>query len=461
MSKRITSPDDAQKAFAHVTRPVKTPTEDVSEYARHRRDRARQDAGITIAKAEGEQRILTPTEEQAVEAKLTEAEKWAFRLEQTKRDERASGQRASVRREPLVYEAGAPVSYFRDLLAGEDDPDAVQRLARHAKQMKYETARYNERAKQAEQQSDGYEFRDQPSFAGQGTLAPPLYLVEDVALPPRAGRVFARNVTTLPLPDGVSSVRIPQIAASTGAVGPQAEGSAVAASEIADTETIAGVITVSGMVDISMQLLEQSKPGAAGIDRIIYRTLLNAYDEALEQQVIAGAGATTNGRQIEFTGVLNTSGITEVTATGTTAPATYEALGKAFGTLSKRRKLVPTGWYLNGDRWAWYGVSRDISGRPLTPPIDLTPPPAGQPVGGILGVPARVSEPVGDAYVIAARAEDSYLFEGQPRLATFTESLAGGLLARMRLHAYAAFSVRQPTSVAVVKGLPPVEWSES
>jgi hypothetical protein len=146
---------------------------------------------------------------------------------------------------------------------------------------------------------------------------------------------------------------------------------------------------------------------------------------------------------------------------GATSPETYESLGKAFGTVSKTRRVVPTGWYLTGNRWAWYGVSRDESGRPLTPPIDMQTPRVVQPIGGILGAPASVSEPVGDERVIVARAEDSYLFEGTPRLATFTEALSGNLAARIRLHSYCAFIVRQPSGIGVVSGLPAVEWSEA
>jgi hypothetical protein len=39
--------------------------------------------------------------------------------------------------------------------------------------------------------------------------------------------------------------------------------------------------------------------------------------------------------------------------------------------------------------------------------------------------------------------------------------LSGNLMARIRLHSYAAFVVRQPTGIGVVSGLPPVEWSEA
>jgi hypothetical protein len=212
--------------------------------------------------------------------------------------------------------------------------------------------------------------------------------------------------------------------------------------------------TIAGQVDISMQLLEQSRPGVSGADFLIYKLLTEAYDAQVENVILNGEGRMVNGRAIEPVGFLHVPGHAEITATGSTALATYKAFGEGFAKVSKARKLHPTDYVLTGSRWAWLTTSEDISGRPLSPPIGLERPEVLNPVGNLLGIRASLSEPVGDNNVIVARPSDQLLFETQPKLATHTEVLSEGLEARLQLLGFMAFVPRRPESIAVIKGLP-------
>ncbi len=461
MSKTIRTLDDARRAVEHTQRPIKAPVEATGEYARQRRDAARDSAARVLERAEREQRQPTVSERRTIDSEMASADLWGKRFRSARRDQRLSAERAFVTREPLTYARGGDHSFFRDLLASKDDPDASQRLERNARQMRFAYAQRSAEAHKAEQRGDAYEFRVTPTVATAGTLAPPLYLIEDAALVPRAARVFSRYTTNLPLGDGVQSIRVPSIASLTGAVSPQVEGTPVTSSGIADAEQRSDVITIAGQTDVALALSDLSRPGAGSIDAVIYRSLLDAYDESIEQQCVAGGGLVANGRQMEFTGVTKLAGVTEVSVAGTTGAEVFVGMGRAFGAVAAARRQVPTNWFVTGNRWAAFNVERDESGRNLNPPVDSNSQRTVEPIGNIIGAPCSISQAVTDSLAIIAKPSDAFLWESAPRLRVMTDTLAGDLTARIQLWAYAAFVPRQVTSIGIVKNLPTITWSEA
>jgi hypothetical protein len=222
-----------------LKQPIKPLTDWVIEYARTKRDGERDRAGRLIRSAEKEERALTATEQQQVDRAIEGSERWSARYDATKRDAQAAAERPWFVREPMIYERASPYSFFADLLSAKDDPEAKQRLDHHARQMRFHVNAINRAQKKDAQAPDGTEYREVPTVADDGSLTPPAYLVEQLALVPRPVRVLADRVTNLRLAAGVSAIRVPRVATSTANTGVQVEGATVTSSGIEDEEITA------------------------------------------------------------------------------------------------------------------------------------------------------------------------------------------------------------------------------
>lgn len=363
----------------------------------------------------------------------------------------------------LVYAPTGPVSYFRDLLAVNgkvSSPGAEGRISRHGEQMANIMAERQKRAVQR-LRAGGFEFRVEPGLTdgAGGYFSPPAWLNQLFATANRPRRVLADLMSTFPLPAGVSQINLPII--GTGSiVQPTSSAVGVPDQDITDSAGTSTVAPFAGMVDVALQLLEMSPPGAH-VDFAIFSDLSEAYDADLEAQLISGTGTGS-----QLLGVTNVVGVNTVTFTNAspTGSLLYPFLGQAFAQVSDNRFAAPQCWLMRGARWAWIKTSEDSA----TLPFDISSPTylgstddTPDPIGGIVGLPVFLEEQISNTQgagqnqdqIIALRPTDLILLEGEPQTMVAREPLSGSLGARIEMHGYAAaLTDRRPAGVSVVSG---------
>jgi HK97 family phage major capsid protein len=379
---------------------------------------------------------------------------------------------------PPVYHARGAHSYFLDRIQAErGDNEARARLERHEREIDHELERRDqaaERELRAAQEPggplEGVEFRANPDrTAGQGGyFSPPLWLIDRFASQPRAKRVLAALTPNLPLPKGVQSVNVPRM--TTGAVaGVTGDLEPVPGSSgITDTAVTSAVAPIAGQIDPSMQQLEQS-PGGAHLDFVLFQDLRDAYDAALERQLVNGSGAN-----YQLLGLLNvtsgTNGANAVTYTDAspTGPEQFPFVGQMAAKIGDNRNAPPEAWLMRTARWAWLATAEDTATQPIVPPgyfpVSTAPPstPADKPnaVAPLLGwpifpddaIPATLGAAGNQDAILLCRPSDNVLLESDLRTTVNVEPLSGTLQARVQLRGYAAHLIRQPTGIATLTG---------
>lgn len=366
-----------------------------------------------------------------------------------------------VKSEPLTYHRYRPDrSYFRDLVLVDRDPQAQLRLEAHAREMAVEIPAREARAWRRAADS-GMEFRVNPNrIQGQGGyFAPPLWIIDQFATAPRAPRVLAGLVPTFPLPAGVQSINLPRL--TTGnAEAAEADLDAVDGQDAADSQVQSPVMTINGQADVALQLLEQS-PQGAHLDWAMGKDLSEAYDAALEAQMVVGVSTAET-----YAGVFNqcpSGNIITYTDASPTLAEMYPFIGQASAAVGKARKMPVQVWLMTTARWSWIATSEDQQLRPIVPP-DLSPPQRSidgylEPVSSMYGWPVFPDDAIpitlnsNQDTIIACRPSDLMLFEGDPRIMVGLEVLSGVLMARIQYRRYsAALTGRYPSGIAVVTG---------
>lgn len=423
----------------------------------------------------------------------------------------------SVTSEPLTYakDNADKTSYFRDLAARyhnsfasqyEDTSGAMERLERHSKEMSVEMPkREAARERRAQEQVDRAEIETRGSIIGMtqrgldgspferrtnpnrtdgqgGYFVPPIWLIDEYAPYLRAGRVAADRCRSLELPPGTDSINIPKLSTSTLTGVQTADAAAVTSQDFADTSVSAGVKTIAGQEDVSIQLLEQS-PGQI-IDRVVMEDLLADYNKQLDIQVLQGTGAS--GQVTGLLPVANWSGANTVTWT-TTTPAGFafnQTVGAAVSKIAYNRyNLENVAAMLHPRRWFWFATASDAVGgasptnqRPLVNADGFGPfnvaalendPAPYQGLAGRFpfGVPVYIDGNVpavattggavsgGTADIgLVGKWDDFWLFEGALRTRVLPEILSGTLQIRFQVFNYFAFLVRYGQSIAVIQG---------
>lgn len=353
-------------------------------------------------------------------------------------------------REPLTYRPDVARSYFQDIVAAHTgDEGAKERLAQHTKEMRVELPK-REAAREMRSAAAGAEFRTNPNRVDGtgGNFSPPLWLIDHFAEAPRTERTLSALIPNLPLPRGVSEVKLPGLTTGTHA-SPTADGAAVPSRDIVDAAASQPVTTITGMADVALQLLEQS-PGGAHLDWALFKDLTASYDGQLEFALINGAGDAT-----AFAGILKlptgAGGVNAITFTNASPTLTLlmPPLGQAAAQVGDTRYMPPETWLMRTARWAWI-ASADVNmlngpARLLSFPVtmdDVIPPT----LGG-----AGPTNGTQDA-IIALRPSDSILLESAQHTEVLLEPLSGVMMARLRLHGYASAIHRQPTGIATITG---------
>ncbi len=382
--------------------------------------------------------------------------------------------------EPATYrpnqvdEHGRGYSYFHDLANRRTDADAMNRLARHSREISDWAKTREQRAWRAaealrERTRGAAEFRVNPNITpgSGGYFTPPAWLIEDAATFTRPRRVLSNLVNQFELPSGVASVHIPVMTAGNTAQ-TQTPDDAAPSSDVTDSQAQSQVVTIAGIGDVAQQLLDMS-PATAGTDHAWFKDLTEAYDYNLEQQLIYGVGGS--GAAAQLPGIINVSGIGQVTYTS--ASPTGAGLFPYFGQLAARvgnnRGLPPSAFLMRTARWGWLTTSEDTADRPLEFP-ELNG--ADNPLcpGAISGWPVWVDDSipqtltfassqftvgssVNEDTIIACIPQDLYLFEGIPVTTVNDEPLSGTLQVRFVLRNYAAaVTGRYPSGIATLGG---------
>lgn len=355
-----------------------------------------------------------------------------------------------VTHESRTYEKGNNRSYLMDLGRAKvlGDTDALNRLERHAMEVASEP-----------------EYRDLNRTDGNGGyFVPPLWLMQDYEALARAGRPTANLVTNLALPPGTDSINVPKVATGVSTAIQTADNQSVSETDLTDTAVSAGVKTIAGQQDISIQALEQSP---ANFDQIIFGDLIADYATKLDVQVLNGANSAG-----EVKGILGATGINTVSYTDTTPTVAelYPKLADAINKVHTNRYAPPTVIVMHPTRWAWFLAALDSSNRPLVVPNGQGPTNAigtfggvvsEQVVGSIMGLPV-VTDPsipttlgagTNEDRILVMRASDLYLWESSVRTRVLPEVGSGTLTVRLQVYGYLAFTAeRQPKSVSLISG---------
>ena len=344
-------------------------------------------------------------------------------------------------------------SFFRDLAMGQvfRDPSADARLARHAH----------------ENEVDGLGGPQQRAI-GTGAvsgLVPPEYVTEQFAELARAGRPVANAVQSMPLPDTGMTVNVSRITTGTSAASQQSENQAVSETSADDTLLTVNVNTIAGQQSISRQAIERGEL----VEQVLTADLANAHNTELDRQVINGSGAS--GQHL---GILGTSGTIAITYTDAspTAGELWPKLVDAVRQVGAQRFANPNLLVMNPLTWGWLLSQLDTTGRPLfavggsegmfntegasdTLGYDMSGRMLGCKVVVSGNVPTNLGGGTNETRVIAARAEDSWLYEdaNAPIYIRAEQPLAASLGVLFVAYSYSAFSAgRQPKSVAIVAG---------
>jgi HK97 family phage major capsid protein len=361
-------------------------------------------------------------------------------------------QRWSVAGEAATYRPDSGLSFFRDLVSSKKgDFDAAQRLQRNNSEMALE--------RRALGNTGG-------TGGSGGEFAPPAWLESEFVALARAARVAADRLTKRPLPAGVSSVNIPKVTSGTATAVQTTQNTTVAAVDPTTSALTSGITTIAGKVVVSLQLLQQSP---VALDQMLLGDLAADYARTLDLQVISGTGA---GGQL--LGLLNVAGITQTAYTQATPSVTgtggyYATINKAIAAVATSRFLPPTCILMHPRRWSWVAAAFDSSGRPLVSPsgnafnqiADASAVAARGPVGEMAGLPvftdANLPTNLGAGLnqdpTLVLRAEDVFLWETEPTLASFDAPYSDSLGVLFRAHGYSALiGSRYPASIAVVNG---------
>jgi HK97 family phage major capsid protein len=311
-----------------------------------------------------------------------------------------------VRRDEPVYRppdaSGRYPSFFRDLLHAQTggDPDARGRIDRHNLQTRALGT----------------------TVTGPGAV-PPVWLFNEFAIIAHGARPWADALRRIEIADA-NPVNLGQMT-SGATVAATTEGNpAPDGSFVAGTITT-NPVTYTGKVDVSRQLVDGSNPA---IDGIVYADCMGAYNEAVENAVVAAFEALTPPVTITY-------------------PGTYANLPDCFidagASLVKRRKLAASFVFMSAGAWAFLAKQKDTQGRPLlttgqhgaTNAYGLTAPDyLGGEVVGLQCIPSWAGV---DNHLYVVRADDLLLLESS----TFNfryEEVLGPSAIRLGVWGYAA-----------------------
>lgn len=353
---------------------------------------------------------------------------------------------------------------FRDLVLAQtqNDTEARERLTRNNREVADELAT---RARDADDYRQRAELEKQARAIGQaaggaGEFIPPLYLNDQYASVLRAGRAFADQCYSQPLPDGTNSVNIPKI--STGhSVAVQTDGGTVSNTDPTTTMLTGKVQTLAGRSVASYQLVDMSQPG---IDEVIYKDILAEYNRQYDTQLL-----TSNVTDAK--GILNVAGINAVTYTDAspTGPELYAPFFQGKAQVNKLA-FAPVDFSVwHPSTWDWYLSQLDNQSRPLALSTDFAAfnamarfNPEAEGIAGNFGgtpvivdanMPVNLGAGTNESRIVQVNRETLYTWEGVPRFKVADQTNIANLQYQFVLYGYyAAIFGRQPKMISSIGG---------
>jgi HK97 family phage major capsid protein len=337
-----------------------------------------------------------------------------------------------VRSEEMVYlppDAGSGRNlFFRDMLHAQLDrePDAQGRIDRHCLQMR--------------------------AMGTTGTgpgVVPPTWLFNEFAIIAHGARPWADTLRKVGITDA-NPVNLGKQVTPGAAITATTEGNPAGDGSFNANVITTSPVTYTGKVDVSRQLVDGSNPA---IDGIIYADCMGAYNEAVENAVVAAFEALTAP-----------SGLAAVITYPGTAPV-YANLPDAFidaaASVIKRRKAPPRVVFLSTGAWAFLAKQKDQQGRPLVTTGQHGPVNSyglgdavlyNQIAGEVVGLQCIPSWAGVDNHIYVLKADDALLLESS----TFNfryEEVLGPSAIRLGVWGYAAPVLgRYPSGIIRIDG---------
>lgn len=345
-----------------------------------------------------------------------------------------------VKEEP-VYRPDVNLSFYRDLVYRNRDDRAAERLRRHQAQT-----------------------RDMSTAdTAGGDFVPPIYLGQLYEEVRRNRRVVVNALPKLPLPPVGDTISIPAFT-SGGSVAAQQEANSVSETDLVSATTSVNVRTYAGQIDVSRQLLDRAEAGGNMMDTLIFRELTNAYDAALEADVINGTAAA-----YKHVGLLQTTNKASVTYTAGTATAagTFAKIVSAIATVTANFKEAPTAIVMHPRRAAFLagdlGTSvslfqvGDLTQAVGTQQAGLVGTISGLPVYVTPAMPTNLGSGTDEDRIIVANLEALPFMEGPLQTRVHESVLSDTLEVRLQVFAYSAFAstrydVANASPIAVISG---------
>ena len=346
-----------------------------------------------------------------------------------------------VGKEELVYRPDTRQSFYRDLVYRNRDDAAAERLRRHQAQTRDMTT---------------------ADTAG-GDFVPPIYLGQLYEEVRRNRRVVVNALPKLPLPPVGDTISIPAFT-SGGSVAAQQEANSVSETDLVSATTSVNVRTYAGQIDVSRQLLDRAEAGSNMMDTLIFRELTNAYDAALEADVINGTAAA-----YKHVGLLQTSNAAPVTYTAGTATAagTFAKIVSAIATVTANFKEAPNAIIMHPRRAAFLagdlGTSvslfqvGDLSQAVGTQQAGLVGTISGLPVYVTPAMPTNLGTGTDEDRIIVANIDVLPFMEGPLQTRVHESVLSADLEVRLQVFAYSAFASKRydvsgASPIAVIAG---------
>ena len=363
---------------------------------------------------------------------------------------------AVITSEPVTYDRDKRNSWAKDLVAAEGRynfagaEEARARLQRHWKETDVEARAGN------------------TTLTSGGEFSPPSYLLADYANYARAVSVASNLLTNQVLPDGVSSVKIPQITTGTRTALQGGNNAAATTRDLVTAYVTSSVETAAGYNDISIQLLEQSP---INMDEIIFGDLTKDLALLINTQVTGNNNGTSNTlKGLVYQGI-NTG--TSVTWTQATPDSTglIPALGKALSGVANNRYMDSEAILMSPS--TWYSISSylDTTNRPVfaSTSSGFNPVVYGSDANGLAksaglvgyygaGVPIYIDATMpktvstNQSPIVVGKFSDSYLFKGAQKADLFPDVGSSTLTVRFRLYQYVALANRFDKSLAAISG---------
>jgi HK97 family phage major capsid protein len=344
----------------------------------------------------------------------------------------------SLGKQERTYRPDVARSFFGDVIkASRGDSSAAERLHRNNQEQRDTTTTIT---------------------SSDGGYIPPGYLGELYALTARGGRPFANALPRLPLPSTGMSFAVPRDTTGVTAAVMATENSAISETDRVSTQLDVPVVTIAGLQDVSMQLFDRSEPG---IDMIVFADLQNAYDAALDTQLLAGTGA--NGQHLGVRAVTSINTVSYSTDSSDTAAELLPKIYYAIEQVHSNRLLPPTHIVMHPRRAAFLAAGLS-STFPLFQQGTLYQGVGSQNtgiIGSLAGIPV-IADPniattrgtsTNEDEVYVVRVDDMPLMEGALQADVFRDVGSATGTIRLRLFAYSAFvSGRYPKSITKLSG---------